>query len=135
MKGKVPVQDAWASRFSFPPPPPPSFRGAGGGRGGGMAGWVLFGYPERGRGVTLASQYHELESHLILARKIRGLESHLSSASYFGKSFRQVIWASLSGTSIWRGPIASKFGKYSVGFWNEIELKKRRVNCVYSVNL
>jgi hypothetical protein len=100
-----------------------------------MAGWVLLGDPEQGRGVTLASQSRELESHLIPARKIRGLESHLSSASYFGKSFRQVIWASLSGTSIWRGFVASKFNKYSVGFWNEIEVKKRRVNCVYSVNL
>jgi hypothetical protein len=95
-----------------------------------MAGWVLPGDPEQGRGATLASQSRELESHLILERKIRGLESHLSSASYFGKSFRQAIWASLSGISVWRGFIASKFSKYSVGFKNEIEAKKRRVNCV-----
>jgi hypothetical protein len=112
MKGKVPVQDAWASRVSFMPPPPPPLRGAGGGEGGRMAGRVLLGDPERGRGVTLASQSCELESHLILARKIRGLESHLSSASYFGKSFWQAIWASPSSISIWRGFIASKFGKY-----------------------
>jgi hypothetical protein len=58
-----------------------------------MAGWVLPGNPERGRGVTLASQYRELESHLILARKNRGLESHLSSASYFGELFWQAILA------------------------------------------
>jgi hypothetical protein len=77
-----------------------------------------------GGGFSLASQSRELESHLILASKIRGPESHLSSASYFGKSFRQVIWASLSGTSIWQGFIASKFSKYSVGFWNDIEVKK-----------
>jgi hypothetical protein len=81
-----------------------------------MAGRVLLGDSERGRGVTPASQSRELESHLIMARKIRGLESHLSSASYFGKSLRQAIWASFSGTTIWRGFIASKFGKYSVGF-------------------
>jgi hypothetical protein len=95
-----------------------------------MAGRVMLEDPERGRGVTLASQSCELESHLILARKIRGLESHLSSGSYFGKSFRQAIWASPSGISIWRGFIASKFGKYSVGFKNKIEAKERRVNCV-----
>jgi hypothetical protein len=89
-----------------------------------MAGWVLLGDPEQGRGVTLASQSRELESHLIPARKIRGLESHLSSASHFGKSFRQVIRASLSGTSIWRGFTASKFGKYSVGF--RMKLKQRK---------
>jgi hypothetical protein len=81
-----------------------------------MAGRVLLGDSERGRGVSLASQSRELESHLILASKIRGLESHLSSASCFGKLFRQVIWTSLSGTSIWLGFMASKFGKYSVGF-------------------
>jgi hypothetical protein len=55
-----------------------------------MAGRVLPRGPERGRGVTLASQSRELESHLILARKIRGLESHLGSASYFGKPFRHL---------------------------------------------
>jgi hypothetical protein len=81
-----------------------------------MADRVLPGGPEQGRGVTLASQSRELESHLILARKIRGLESHLSSASYFGESFRQAILATYSGTSIWRGFIASKFSKHSVGF-------------------
>jgi hypothetical protein len=98
-----------------------------------MAGRFLLGDSEGGRGVTLASQSRELESHLFLASKIHGLESHLGSASYFGKSFRQAIWASFSGTTIWRGFMASKFGKYSVGFWNEV--KRRRVNCVYSVNL
>ncbi len=95
-----------------------------------MAGRILSRGPERGRGVSLASQSRKLESHLILARKIRGLESHLSSASYFGTSFQQAIWASLSGISIWRGFLASKFSKYSVGFKNEIKAKKRRVNCV-----
>jgi hypothetical protein len=68
-----------------------------GGGEGGTAGRVFSRGPERGREVTLANQSRELESHLILARKICGLESHLSSASYFGKSLQQAIWASLSG--------------------------------------
>jgi hypothetical protein len=76
-----------------------------------MAGRALLGDSEWGRGVSLASQSRKLELHPNLASKIRGLESHLSSASYFGKSFRQVIWASFSVTSIWRGFIASKFSK------------------------
>ena len=54
----------------------------GGGGGNGRPG--LARGPERGRGVTLASQSRELESHLFLASKIHGLESHLGSASYFG---------------------------------------------------
>ena len=125
MKGKVPVQDAWASRVSFPPPPPPLLRGAGGGKGvGGMAGRVFLGDPEGGKGVIPASQSRELESHLILARKNRRLESHLSLARYFGKSFWRVIWASLSGTLIWRGFMASKFGKYSAGFKKKPNLRR-----------
>jgi hypothetical protein len=86
-----------------------------------MAGRVLLGDPERGRGVTLASQSCELESHLILARKIHQLELHLSSASYFGKPFRHLIW---------RGFVASKFSKYSAGFKDESKAKKKGVNCV-----
>ena len=61
-----------------------------------MAGRVLTGDPERGKGFfSLASQSRELESHRILASKIRGLKSHLSSASYLanhsGKSFGQAF--------------------------------------------
>ncbi len=57
----------------FPAPSPLSpLHGAGVGGGEGMAGRVLPGDPKWGRGVTLASQYGELESHLILARKIHG---------------------------------------------------------------
>jgi hypothetical protein len=52
MKVKVPVQDAWASRVSLLPPPPYSVGGvAGGGGGGWVAGWVLPGDSEQGRGV------------------------------------------------------------------------------------
>ncbi len=90
--------------------------------GGGMAGRVLPGNPERGRGVTLASQYRELESHLILARKIRGLESHLSSASYFGKPFKHLNLAGFCCKWIWQ--IIQRV------FKDEIKAKKREVNCV-----
>ncbi len=101
----------------FPAPSPSSVTRSRWGEGGGdwPAGSCL-GILSGGRGVTLASQSRELESHL-------------SSASYFGKSF-QVIWASLSGTSIWRGFIASKFSKYSVGFRMKLKQRKKRVNCV-----
>jgi hypothetical protein len=50
MKVRVPVQDAWVGRAGFLPPPPFSVDGVAGG-GGGMAGRVLPGDSERGRGV------------------------------------------------------------------------------------
>jgi hypothetical protein len=62
---------------------------------------------------------------LFLAGKNRGLESHLGSASCCGRLFWRVILASLSGTSIWRGFVASKFGEHSVGS-NEMEAKKKK---------
>jgi hypothetical protein len=64
------------------------------------------------------------EGGVTLASQSRRLESQLSSASYFGKSFWQAIWASFSGTAIWRGFIASKFGKCSVGFRIKLKLRK-----------
>jgi hypothetical protein len=91
-----------------------------------MADRVLPGNPERGRWVTLASQSCELESHLILARKIRGLESHLSSASYFGKSFGQAIPAPQLGRVL----LQANSADIQWVFKNEIKAKKRRVNCV-----
>jgi hypothetical protein len=86
----------------------------------------LLGDPEGGTGVTLASQSSELESHLILARKIRGLESHLSSASHFGKLFEQAIPApQLCGVLL-----QANLADLSVAFKDENKAKKRRVNCV-----
>jgi hypothetical protein len=50
MKVKVPVQDAWVSQASSLPPPPSSVDRVAAG-GGGVAGPVLPGDSERGRGV------------------------------------------------------------------------------------
>ncbi len=50
MKLRVPVQDAWVGRAGSLPPSTFSVDGAAGG-GGGMAGRVLPGDSERGRGV------------------------------------------------------------------------------------
>ncbi len=129
MKGKVPVWEAQAGWVGSPPPPPPSSvtgsRCGGGGRG--MAGRVLPGNPEWGRGVTLASKYREPDSHLILARKNRGLGSHLSSASYFGKSFQQPILASQFGGVLSQVNSEDLFSGFSKG---EIKAKKREVNYV-----
>ena len=53
-KGKVPVQYAWVGRAgSLAPPPAPLAVPWG---GGGLAGWVLPGDFEQGRGGSLASK-------------------------------------------------------------------------------
>ena len=71
MKVRVPVQDAWVGRAGSLPPPPFSVDGVAGGRGGGgMAGRVLPGDSERGRGV--------------LWQASRGLKSRVIPASKFG---------------------------------------------------
>ncbi len=56
---------------SVPRPLPPFLRHAELVGRGGIAGRVLPGNPEQGRGVILASHYRELGSHLILARENR----------------------------------------------------------------
>jgi hypothetical protein len=88
-----------------------------------MAGRVLPGDPERERGVTLASKYREPDSHLILARKNRGLESHLTSASYFCKLFWQAILAPQFGRF---SPQVNLAGDYSAGFKDETKQKKKK---------
>ncbi len=110
---------AWSVPHPLHPPP---LRGAGVGGGGGYGGPGLAWGSWGGRGVTLASQYRELESHLILARKIRGLESHLSSASFLGKPFRHLNWAGFCCKQIWQ--------IVQWAFKDEIKAEKRRVNCV-----
>jgi hypothetical protein len=88
MKGKVPVQDAWASRVSLPPPP---------GAAGGEVGWrarSCLGILSR-EGGSLASHYRELESRLFLASKIRGwsrtLIRQVAEADYFGGLFWRAL--------------------------------------------
>jgi hypothetical protein len=114
-----------------PLPPPPLCGVSGWGRGGGPGlAWGFW----AGKGGSLASQYRELQWRLFLGSKIRGLESHLNPASCHGGSFWRVISTGDSGTFIWRVFMASKFSEYSVGS-KESKAKKRKVNCVYSVDL
>jgi hypothetical protein len=88
MKVKVPAWDALAGRAGSPPPPPsPPSRGAGVGEGGGIAGRVLPGNSERGRGVTLASQFRELEPRLSLAEENSVFISRNKMASGSGNLF------------------------------------------------
>ncbi len=58
------------------------------------------------RGFSLASQFRELESHLILASKNRGLESHLGLASCFGGLFWQAFQAHQFGGVLWQVNLA-----------------------------
>jgi hypothetical protein len=72
MKVKVPVQDVWVGRAGSLPPPPCSVGGAaGGGGGGGMAGRVLPGDFEQGRG-DLWQASRELKWRVFLASKFGG---------------------------------------------------------------
>jgi hypothetical protein len=70
MKVKVPVQDAWVGRAGSLPPPPCSVGGAAGG-GGGMAGRVLPGDFEQGRG-DLWQAIRELKWRVFPASKFGG---------------------------------------------------------------
>jgi hypothetical protein len=99
-KGKVPVQDAWVGRASSLPPPPRSVGGAVGG-GGGLAGRVLPGDFEQGRG-DLWQASRELKWQVFLASKFGGLFSRVNPADFHGKIFWCVIMAHLFGGSFWR---------------------------------
>ncbi len=114
-----------------PAPSPSSVtRSRWGGGAGGRPGleWRFW----AGKGGSLASQYRELESHLFLASKIHGWESHLNSASCCGRLFWWVILASPSSTLIWRVFMASECGKYSVGFLEQDWSKEKRSKlCIF----
>ncbi len=71
MKVRVPVQDAWVGRAGSLPPPPCSVDGAAGG-GEGMAGQVLPGDSEQGRG-DLWQTSRELKWRFFQASKFGGL--------------------------------------------------------------
>ena len=100
MKAKVPVQYAWVGRVASLPPPPCSVGGAVGG-GGGMAGRVLPGDFEQGRG-DLWQASRELKWQIFLASRFGGLFSRVDPADFHGKIFWRVILAHLFGGTLWR---------------------------------
>ncbi len=71
-----------------------------GGGGGGLAGWVLPGDFEQGRG-DLWQASHELKWQIFLASKFGGLFSRVNPADFHGKIFWRVSWAHLFGGSFW----------------------------------
>ncbi len=75
----------WRAGSAPTPPPLPPSHGAGVGGGGGIAGRVLPGNFERGRGLLW--QYRELESHLILAGENRVPIPRAGIALEFGNLF------------------------------------------------
>ncbi len=134
MKVKVPVWDALAGLASSPPPPPsPPLRGAGMGGRGGIAGRVLPGNSERGRGVTLASLFSRLKLCLILAEENRVFIPRNKMASQFGISFWRFHSADFIRGSIWQIYSAGKFGKFIQRVLEkEIKAKKRKVKvCIF----
>ncbi len=72
-----------------------------GGWGGGLAGRVLPGDSEQGRG-DLWQASRELKWQVFLASKFGGLFSRVNPADFHGKIFWQVILAHLFGGSFWR---------------------------------
>ena len=85
----------------LPAPSPRSVGGAVGGEGGGLAGHVLPGDFERGRG-DLWQASRELKWLDFLASKFGGLFSRVNPADFHGKIFWRVILAHLFGGSFWR---------------------------------
>ena len=104
-KVKVPVQYVWVGRAGSLPPPPRSVGGAVG--GGRVAGRVLPGDFEQGRG-DLWQASRELKWQVFLASKFGGLFSQVNPADFHGKIFWRVILAHLFGGSFW--------GIYLAGF-------------------
>jgi hypothetical protein len=77
--------------------------------GGSIAGQVKPGNSERGRGVTLASQYRVLESHLILEGENHVSIPRAGIALEFCNLFWHLKMAVYYGGEIWQ--------IYSAGFW------------------
>jgi hypothetical protein len=125
MKGKVPVQDAWASWVSFPPLPLLRYTETVGGRGG-MAGRVLLGDPERGRGGYSGKSIPRAG----IAPNSGKENPRAGVALEFGKLFWQIIpasiWPSLSGTTIWRVLSQAVSANIQWVFKDEIEAKKKK---------
>ncbi len=93
-KGKVPVQYAWVGWAGSLPPSPRSVCGAVG--GGGLAGRVLPGDFEQGRG-DLWQASRELKWQIFLASKFSGLFSRVNPADFHSKIFWWVNLAHLFG--------------------------------------
>ena len=83
-----------------PPAPFPRSVGGAGGGGGGLAGRVLPGDFEQGRG-DLWQASRELKWQVFLASKFGGLFSRVNPADFHGKIFCRVILAHLFGGSFW----------------------------------
>ena len=101
-KGKVPFNMCgWAGPATCPLPPAPLAELWG---GGGLAGRVLPGDFEQGRG-DLWQGSRELKWQIFLASKFGGLFSRVNPADFHGKIFLRVSLAHLVGhfgTFIWR---------------------------------
>jgi hypothetical protein len=82
---------------SLPPPPTPLAEQWG---GGGLAGRVLPGDFEQGRG-DLWQASRELKWQVFLASKFGGLFSRVNPTDFHGKIFWRVILAHLFGGSFW----------------------------------
>jgi hypothetical protein len=115
MNVNVPVWDALAGLASSPPPPPSSVTWSRrGGEGWGMAGRVLPGNSERGRG-ELWQVYFAGGNRVFIPRN--------NLASHFGVSIRRIF----IGGSIWQINLAGKFGKFiQQVLEKEIKAKKRK---------
>jgi hypothetical protein len=112
MKVKVPVQDAWVGRAgSLPPPPAPLAELPG---RGGMAGQVLPGGFEQGRG-DLWQASRELKWRVYTASKLCGFLSRVNPAGCHGKLFWRVISAGHFGGSFRRVISVGHFGGL---FWH-----------------
>ncbi len=88
----------WAGPAPCPLPPAPLAEPWG---GGGLAGRVLPGDFEQGRG-DLWQASRELKWQVFLASKFGGLFLRVNPADFHGKIFWRVIFAHLFGGSFWR---------------------------------
>jgi hypothetical protein len=123
----------------LPAPSPCSVGGAVGG-GGGMAGRVLPGDFEQGRG-DLWQASRELKWRVFLASKFGGFKSRVNPAGCHGRFFWRVISAGYFGGSFWRVILAGHFGafiwrvfmaKEKSGFLKKRKAKEKEEKCILS---
>jgi hypothetical protein len=102
------------------------------GRGGDLAGQVLSGISEWGRGVTLASLFSGLRWRLNLAGENRFLIPRSKMASGFGNLFWRFNLAVSFRGSIWQVYSAGRFGRFVQRGWvkKQSKTKKRKVKHV-----